>query len=416
MRKLLLYLFTLMVMLSCRNEDIDPDKYIYPISLQSSRNTEGIQLRWYSALALYRSNMMWPPGGVSGERIEVLYSKDDTLDYTVIHQASGEFSDTFLLPVAESGSHHFFRLRATAENVKPYLSNIIHVQFDSNPTFEPLVEYPNTTPIVLGNFSSDGSGFVYSNYEEYVIDEEQHEGYVTVLFDEISTQAEMLFPNANSPVWAPGENLIAFQYFSNDSPNRLYSNIGLYVLSEDSIVQLTTGEHQFDKPVWHPDGQSILFLSQNIEDGAYYDLYVYDINSGDFGALPTASGITVGHFRPSYSPDGQKIAFADYTEEYRYQIFLFTVETGQVDPMENSLWENHSPAISPDGKWMAFLSNRSGLSEIWVKDLQSGELFQITGDETIYIESGLSWSPDSEKIYLKAYKEEQYGIYSVTVR
>ncbi len=55
-----------------------------------------------------------------------------------------------------------------------------------------------------------------------------------------------------------------------------------------------------------------------------------------------------------------------------------------------------SPSISPDGKSVAFLSNRDGKNEIWVVETQNGQLRQLTKDAGVV--GGINWSPDSQRI------------------
>ena len=80
-----------------------------------------------------------------------------------------------------------------------------------------------------------------------------------------------------------------------------------------------------------------------------------------------------------------------------------------------------SPRFSPDGKRLAFTSNRSGQSQIWVLDLaQGGEAQQLTqGEEG---KSGITWSPDGSHIAFvsrepkeKEEKEEPHKSKDVTV-
>ena len=61
--------------------------------------------------------------------------------------------------------------------------------------------------------------------------------------------------------------------------NTNVSNIGLYIPASDSVIQLTSGENKFEAPVWHPDGQSIVFLSYNESEYSLWDVYSMDLAS-----------------------------------------------------------------------------------------------------------------------------------------
>jgi TolB protein len=67
-------------------------------------------------------------------------------------------------------------------------------------------------------------------------------------------------------------------------------------------------------------------------------------------------------------------------------------------------WDDTHPALSPDGRWLAFASNRSGPWDIYLLDLDNGEVSRLT--ETEQFESSPSWSPDGNLIAYERYAEE----------
>ncbi len=410
-----LFFIILILTGSCRNEDFDPDKYIYPVSLHTSRIPGGIQLRMYSALALYRSNRMWLPGGEAAELIELLHSEGDTLNFELIHQFKGGFEEVYTFPEELSGSHHFFKVKAYSKNIRPFISKIVQVQFRTNPTLEPLLEFPNNESINLGNFSPDGTEITYSIYTDYTIDSQVREGTVMMISDALGVERKLIIPEAHTPVWSPKESMIAFIYYSGEDPNIQYSNLCVYDLSNDSLIYLTTGENHFYFPEWHPDGNSIFFLSENSEDNSFFDIYSFNLLNNEYGPIYPGLRFTVSNNKLSFTPEGNELAFTDYTESYLHQIFFLEIESGRVTPLDQSFWywEESHPAVSPDGKYLAFLSQRSGLNEIWIKDLSTRQLYQMTGDETIYIDGNLMWSPDSDKIYFQANKDDKFGVYAI---
>ncbi|MDZ7375375.1 MAG: hypothetical protein ONB13_02035, partial [candidate division KSB1 bacterium] len=65
------------------------------------------------------------------------------------------------------------------------------------------------------------------------------------------------------------------------------------------------------------------------------------------------------------------------------------------------------PAISPDGRWVAFASRRSGNMDIWLKPVAGGSAIQVTrhrADDTMP-----TWSPDGKKIVFVSYREDAQG-------
>ena len=101
------------------------------------------------------------------------------------------------------------------------------------------------------------------------------------------------------------------------------------------------------------------------------------------------------------SPDGKNVIFMVQTtdwEENRYDRELWiSKEGGDPFPLTNNRENNSTrPRWSPDGKWIAFLSNRSGKSQIHVIRLRGGESYQLTNTKNAI--SNFEWSPDGRKI------------------
>jgi dipeptidyl aminopeptidase/acylaminoacyl peptidase len=96
-------------------------------------------------------------------------------------------------------------------------------------------------------------------------------------------------------------------------------------------------------------------------------------------------------FPPSWSPDSRILAILSSPENSPYldpwksnvfknaNIYLVDVETGIEWPLlEDSSMSNLYPTWSPDGSQIAFLSNFSGNSEIWVVNVDGSNLRQLT--------------------------------------
>jgi len=67
-------------------------------------------------------------------------------------------------------------------------------------------------------------------------------------------------------------------------------------------------------------------------------------------------------------------------------------------------WDDIHPSLSPDGRWLAFSSNRSGPWDIYILDLHNGELTRLT--ESQQFESSPSWSPDGNLIAFESFGED----------
>ncbi|MFA3792853.1 amidohydrolase family protein [Aliiglaciecola sp. SL4] len=92
------------------------------------------------------------------------------------------------------------------------------------------------------------------------------------------------------------------------------------------------------------------------------------------------------------SPDGKQMVF-----DTLGNIFIVDSQGGKATALTQDFAWNIHPAFSPDGKKIAFSSDRDGLSNIWMMDIESGELKQITKEKNNIMHSP-KWSPDGQYI------------------
>lgn len=98
---------------------------------------------------------------------------------------------------------------------------------------------------------------------------------------------------------------------------------------------------------------------------------------------------------PAWSPDGSKIAYVSF-ENKRSQIYYVDVRTGQRRLITSYPGMNQAPAWSPDGRSMAVVLSKSGRPEIYLVDMGSGALRQLTNSDSINTEP--AFSPDGGSI------------------
>ena len=74
----------------------------------------------------------------------------------------------------------------------------------------------------------------------------------------------------------------------------------------------------------------------------------------------------------------------------------------------NGTWDDITPAISPDGKRIAFSSRRNGYFDIYILDLETGELSRVT--DSLSYDASPSWSPDGQWIVYETYENGNMDI------
>ena len=224
------------------------------------------------------------------------------------------------------------------------------------------------------------------------------------------------------PSWSPDGKRIAFvsdrdEHFIDNNPRGL-PNYEIYVMDADGGNQqnLTNNPNSDSLPSWSPDGKRIAFVSDR--DGNR-EIYVMDSDGNNQRRL-TDNDFHDAH--PSWSPDGKRIAFVSWRDGHfigegglSSEIYVMDADGKNTRRLTNNRKTDWSPSWSPDGKWIAFASDRKGDDvnfEIYVMDADGNNLQRLTNNR-VY-DSLPSWSPDGKRIVFSSNRDgnhENYEIY-----
>jgi Tol biopolymer transport system component/predicted Ser/Thr protein kinase len=196
----------------------------------------------------------------------------------------------------------------------------------------------------------------------------------------------------------------------------------------DTLTRLTFAGESNSIPVWTPDGQRIVYSSQ--EKGGTYNLWWMRADGG--GNAQRLAESESAQYAGSWRPDSKVLAFSQLNPGASYDIMTLPLEgseksgwkPGQPKPFVNSAFTEVAPAFSPDGRWLAYQSNESGSFEVYVRPFpgpggkwqistgggylpkwsRSGkELFYRTSDSNImvvaYTPSGDSFHADKPQLW-----------------
>ncbi len=142
----------------------------------------------------------------------------------------------------------------------------------------------------------------------------------------------------------------------------------------------------YDRPLWSPDGQQ---LAVRFWSGAQ-DAGVHLINAS------SGAGASVPELTPSselsWSPDGNRIAF-DSSRDRNTEIYLLDLPTRRLQNLTQHLDNDFQPTWSPDGTQIAFVSNRADGGGIYRMDAAGTDFQRV-------IEAGWQplWSPTGDEI------------------
>ncbi len=189
------------------------------------------------------------------------------------------------------------------------------------------------------------------------------------------------------------------------------NTLQLYHIKEDGSTrrQITDSKHGCVMPAVSPDGRKLVYVQQSRQG---MTLWLSDIDGKNSKVL-TPPG---KHLVPSWLPDSKRIVWmlsASKSAEdpaRNSQLHIMNTETLKSkrlfsDP-EQIKYSNAMPVVSPDGKKVAFASNRNGNMRIWVSDLDGSNAKLISPPDADYHEAIQApieqkvpaWSPDGRWI------------------
>ena len=114
---------------------------------------------------------------------------------------------------------------------------------------------------------------------------------------------------------------------------------------------------------------------------------------------------------PAWSPDGRKLAYVSF-ERGNSAIYIQDIATGAREMVSSFRGINSAPSFSPDGRRLALALSRSGNPEIYVMDLGSKQLTQLTNHFAIDTEP--TWSADGSSVYFTSDRGGRPQIYQVS--
>ncbi len=173
-------------------------------------------------------------------------------------------------------------------------------------------------------------------------------------------------------------------------------------------------------PVWSPDNRQLAFSGTR---GGISDLFIVDVTGKNLRQLTNDE---YGDLQPAWSPDGQRIAFASdrgpetnlaVLQLAKWRISVFDLRSGAVEVLPNQGGLNLNPAWSPDGRELAFISDRTGIPNIFLFDFSNREHYQVTnvlGGVSAITEysPALTWARQADKVAFAYYERGDYTVWT----
>jgi Tol biopolymer transport system component/DNA-binding winged helix-turn-helix (wHTH) protein len=257
--------------------------------------------------------------------------------------------------------------------------------------------------------------------------------------------------------WSPDGETIAFSEHNKD---KIHSRISLLSLADFETKPLTSpdDDHEDSFPSYSPDGSVITFLRGNVS-GTTADFFVVPAKGGipkqitsdirnrvsaaawtpdgkeivfcswsrggfwglwrmpAFGGTPRPiTGVGSGAFNPSIGRANRLVYQEIFSKEYIYRLDLAD-EKHRLGAPAAAISERGGkmrPHFSPDGRKIAFESDRLGSWEVWTCDVNGSNCAQLTSLDRVA--GAPQWSPDGRYIAFEFHPHDQSEIYLADVR
>lgn len=199
--------------------------------------------------------------------------------------------------------------------------------------------------------------------------------------------------------YSPDGKLVAFR--RGLAP---YSDLCVMAASGGAVRQVTQLHSRIRGLAWTPDSRGLIFSSNH--DG-HFTLYTVALDGGEVRALGVG---------PAEYPAAARAADVVTYEIPRKTSRLAWVAVGANNPipelLAKSTGSDSSPAFSPDGLRIAFISDRSGAQQVWVYDFSTLEVTALTEfREALLINP--AWSADGKRLLVTVRGKESPGLVEI---
>lgn len=276
----------------------------------------------------------------------------------------------------------------------------------SRPRFVPAVA--RTTPgyaeLIYQQSSDDRTGWY-----RFVLDAPQR----------VRPGSEQLVVRATGPGSASFEPDGGLIFSSADISRRVYSFGELMRLPrgamapsgmESAIQRLTEGARAHDPDV-SPDGRSVVYTVTH--RGTSYLKIASITPEGAIAGVRTLapSARFEQAYTPRYAPDGREVAYSAWTRGGFRDIRIVDPSTGDVRELMHDRAMDMQPSYSPDGRWLLYSSDRTGIANVYAYDRSSRQTYQVTNVRTGAFQPELS--PDGRTLVYVGYTSEGFDLFSM---
>lgn len=223
------------------------------------------------------------------------------------------------------------------------------------------------------------------------------------------TQLTYTDEDDDAPDWSPdGQSIVFTSSRSGSTKSEIWTaRVNATGIDPSSLTLVTHDDFNDYDPAWSPDGRMIAYSSLRIDSGKGYTIFVINADGSQNRQVTTGRGFDRS---PQWSADGQNLIFVRwatddiqenrrfwfletqdekqgvlYTDKFETQILHGSIYITRIDgtgthPLVEDGNDNWAPCWSPDGQWVAFISDRDGDDDIYIVKPDGSQITPVTNN------------------------------------
>ncbi len=200
----------------------------------------------------------------------------------------------------------------------------------------------------------------------------------------------------NEVRFSPDGTRVATARYERDNPLASGSDVWLVDLARKSGSRVTF-DPQFEfAPVWSPDGRTIFYNGN--KTGGYLIYRLSAEGAGEAAAISKPQGLA--QQPDDITPDGRRIVFESQEAKTGRDLWILDTTSGAPPaPYLVTSFNESQARISPDGRWLAYLSNENGRIELYIQSFPTpGSKVQVSNGGA----DAPAWSRDGKRLFFLA--------------
>ena len=205
------------------------------------------------------------------------------------------------------------------------------------------------------------------------------------------------------PDWSPDGKRLAF--YAKYDDGKTWS---MHTMNSDGSnrKRLTHAKHKWDSsPTWSPNGKKIAFAREYEDSDGNWQEEVWIMNAD--GSEQTQLKAIKGR-APCFMKDGRLLF---HSQEEFNQICIANSDGSNIIKLTNNTAKDWSPKISPDGKQIAFISNRDGNQEVYIMNIDGSDQKRLT--HNTFTDWDACWSADGSQLIFASDTGDYLDLYMI---